>query len=219
MVGLNKITSTAKPLYIINFEEIAYHQHGVLYLIKLQAKYTLSRDEIQPEGLMIYTALRAVMICQACGLDKKIDKLKLVDFLVRKTGLARLRAELWSALTATGSHSLPTLQVPPSIKKIYGIRKNANAVYLVRKTGLDPYGKTTRPSNVRVCQFRHFRIKQPFHYTKLFFVCQYFFCFFYIFFCRYCINLRIVLQFYKHLLLLFLKGLKLCHPLHHQKSS
>ena len=45
------------------------------------------RDEIQPEGLMIYTALRAVMICQACGLDKKIDKLKLVDFLVRKTGL------------------------------------------------------------------------------------------------------------------------------------
>ena len=84
---------------------------------------------------------------------------------------------------------------------------------------LNPYGKTTRPSNVRVCQFRHFRIKQPFHYTKLFFVCQYFFCFFYIFFCRYCINLRIVLQFYKHLLLLFLKGLKLCHPLHHQKSS
>ncbi len=29
------------------------------------------RDEIQPEGLMIYTTLRAVMICQACGLDKK----------------------------------------------------------------------------------------------------------------------------------------------------
>jgi len=32
--------------------------------------------------------------------------------LVRVTGLARLRAVLWSALTATGSHSLPTLQVP-----------------------------------------------------------------------------------------------------------
>ena len=32
------------------------------------------RDEIQPEGLMICTALRAAMICQACGLDKKIPK-------------------------------------------------------------------------------------------------------------------------------------------------
>ena len=34
----------------------------------------LTRDEIQPEGLMICTALRAEMICQACGLDKKIPK-------------------------------------------------------------------------------------------------------------------------------------------------
>ena len=31
-------------------------------------------DEIQPEGLMIYTARCAVMIYQACGLDKKIPK-------------------------------------------------------------------------------------------------------------------------------------------------
>ena len=43
---------------------------------------------------------------------------------------------------------------------------------------LNPYGKTTRPSNVRVCQFRHFRIKQPIYYTKHFFVCQYFFTLF-----------------------------------------
>ena len=31
-------------------------------------------------------------------------------FLVPVTGVARLRAERWSALTATGSHSLPTLR-------------------------------------------------------------------------------------------------------------
>jgi hypothetical protein len=48
-----------------------YHQNKVLYIIKPQGKCTLARDEIQPEGLMICTMLRAVMICQACGLDKK----------------------------------------------------------------------------------------------------------------------------------------------------
>ena len=39
------IKSTALPLYIINFEEIAYHQDKVLYIII--AKYSLR--------LMIYT--------------------------------------------------------------------------------------------------------------------------------------------------------------------
>jgi hypothetical protein len=33
--------------------------------------------------LMIYAALRASMIYQACGLDKKIDKPKLVEFFGR----------------------------------------------------------------------------------------------------------------------------------------
>ena len=40
-------------------------------IIKPQEKYTLTRDDMQPEGLMIYTALCAAMICQACGLDKR----------------------------------------------------------------------------------------------------------------------------------------------------
>ena len=61
-----------EALYIINSEGIVYHQHEVLYIIKPQVRCTLARDEIQPEGLMICTALRAAMICQACGLDKKI---------------------------------------------------------------------------------------------------------------------------------------------------
>ena len=42
-------------MYIINFVEIAYHQHAVLYIIKPQERYTLTRDDMQPKGLMIYT--------------------------------------------------------------------------------------------------------------------------------------------------------------------
>ena len=42
------------------------------YIIKPQEKIcTLTHDNIQPKGLMISTTLRAVMICQTCGLDKK----------------------------------------------------------------------------------------------------------------------------------------------------
>jgi len=56
-----------------------YHQDA--------GKYTLARDEIQPEGLMIYECItrhrRVIhsMICQSCGLDKKIGNPKLADFL------------------------------------------------------------------------------------------------------------------------------------------
>jgi len=32
---------------IINSEGIAYHQHEVLYIIKPQVRYTLTRDDIQ----------------------------------------------------------------------------------------------------------------------------------------------------------------------------
>ena len=52
--------------YIIKAVRFVYHQAA--------GEYTLTRDEIQPEGLMICTALRAAMICQACDLDKKIPK-------------------------------------------------------------------------------------------------------------------------------------------------
>ena len=64
----------AEGVHIINSEGIAYHQHEVLYIIKPQ-------ENPAPKGLMrykgglpprmIYTACCAVMICQACGLDKK----------------------------------------------------------------------------------------------------------------------------------------------------
>ena len=47
---------------------IVYHQAA--------GRCTLARDEIQPKGLMIYAALRASMICQACGLDKKSESFR-----------------------------------------------------------------------------------------------------------------------------------------------
>ena len=40
-------------------------------------RYTLKRDDIQPEGLMICAALRASMIYQTCGLDKK-SRIKMI---------------------------------------------------------------------------------------------------------------------------------------------
>ena len=62
-----------EAVYIINtrccissMQSIVYHQAA--------GKYTLARDEIQPEGLMIYAARCASIICQACGLDKKTPK-------------------------------------------------------------------------------------------------------------------------------------------------
>ena len=40
------LTHHAKGVYIINFKEIVYHQHKVLYIIKSQKEYTLARDDI-----------------------------------------------------------------------------------------------------------------------------------------------------------------------------
>ncbi len=79
-----------KALYIINFKEIAYHQNGVLHIIKSQRNtpsvmiYTLKRDDIR----------LAAMIYQVCDLDKKIlQKMYpfLQYFLVRKMGFEPTR--------------------------------------------------------------------------------------------------------------------------------
>ncbi len=67
-----------------------YHQPEGLHIIKAErfashqaaGRYTLARDEIQGRNapLMICTARCAAMICQACGLDKKIRALRLGFF-------------------------------------------------------------------------------------------------------------------------------------------
>ncbi len=95
--------------------------------------------------------------------------------LVRETGLGLVAATqsrvLISALLRSsvfrGSdntlccHSLPLPFKPRFLK----IRKNnrrhieiCRLLFWCEKRDLNPYGVTTRPSNVRVCQFRHSRI-------------------------------------------------------------
>ena len=53
-----------------------------------------------PQGLMICTALRAVMICQVCDLDKKSDKAYLVGFLAYPNGFepSTFRVGVWRAI-------------------------------------------------------------------------------------------------------------------------
>ena len=81
-VGQNPFARSAhhaEGVNIINSEGIAYHQHEVLYIIKPQenpAPKGLMKYKGGLTPLMIYAALRAAMICQACGLDKKIPKAK-----------------------------------------------------------------------------------------------------------------------------------------------
>ena len=66
--------------------------------------------------------------------------------MVRKTGLAWLRPERWPALTATGSHSLPALQVPFHInQKNTGIARWAMPVFWCGRRDLNPYGVIHTP--------------------------------------------------------------------------
>ena len=62
--------------WISSRRSLAYHQHEVLNIIKPQenARWRVMRYKGGLPPLMIYAALRASMICQACGLDKKIPK-------------------------------------------------------------------------------------------------------------------------------------------------
>ena len=63
----------AEGVYIINSAGIVYNQHEVLYIIKPQedARWRVMRYKGGSPPLMIYTTLGAVMIYQACGLDKQ----------------------------------------------------------------------------------------------------------------------------------------------------
>ena len=112
---------------ISSMRSTVYHQHEVLYLIK-PTECTLR-----------------VMRYKAVGLD----------FLVRETEL------LFCGKATAGKHlavfSGPAFQVPPSDQKRNPRWLMPPWVSLVRETGLEPVRITTRPSNVRVCQFRHSR--------------------------------------------------------------
>ena len=63
-IRLREAQHHAEGVHIINSEGIAYHQHEVLYIIKPQENTRWRVMRYSPEGLMIYTARCAVMICQ-----------------------------------------------------------------------------------------------------------------------------------------------------------
>ena len=76
----------AEGVYIINAKHCISSTRSVVYH-QAAGRYTLARDEIQgrPAALDdIHDCI--VMICQACGLDKKFDKSKLVEFLAYPIG-------------------------------------------------------------------------------------------------------------------------------------
>ena len=64
---------------------VLYHQPVGLDIIKPQARCTLARDEIQGRRAALDDINDyVVMICQACGLDKKIRILANADFLAER---------------------------------------------------------------------------------------------------------------------------------------
>ena len=84
--------------------------------------------------------------------------------LVRETGLKNpaLRpknSKKQSLLYAkqSNSYELESFGIGKLIRKRYG-RHLPSISFWCEKRDLNPYGVTTRPSNVRVCQFRHSRI-------------------------------------------------------------
>ena len=80
--GLNCRVLITPKACISSKRSFGYHQNEVLYIIKPQedARWRVMRYKGGSPPLMIYTSLRAAMTCQACGLDKKFDKSKLVEF-------------------------------------------------------------------------------------------------------------------------------------------
>jgi hypothetical protein len=84
------ISSISQKLHIIRPKTVLSLSGE--YIIKPQEKIcTLTHDDIQPKGLMISTTLRAVMICQTCGLDKKsrIKTIRLFWCTLRDSPLAQ----------------------------------------------------------------------------------------------------------------------------------
>ena len=76
----------AVGVYIINSVGIAYHQCEALYIIKPQENTRWRVMRYSPAGADDMHDC-VVMICQACGLDKKILVPKNEDFLAGAGGL------------------------------------------------------------------------------------------------------------------------------------
>ena len=103
---------------------------------------------------------------------KKEKAVRRLLLLVRETGVlsrARRPAVIRGSDSPPDCHSLPLLLRPPQHYKKE--KQSEDCFSWCGKRGSNPYGKTTRPSNVRVCQFRHSR-DNLIHYTRKIKNCQ-----------------------------------------------
>ena len=139
-------------------ERRVYHQSVALDITKAKALYIIIAKEDTACGwwytpsVMRYTLKRddIPLISQWI---KKFDKSKLVEFFGRRRGTRTPNRRFWRPV-------LYQLSYTP--------------VYWCGRRELNPYGKTTRPSNVRVCQFRHSRrtssiVSQKIRFVNTFF--------------------------------------------------
>ena len=104
--------------------------HGnAVYGIKPQGneEYSLTADSIRGRAAVPYSAQSALIPYQAYGNPQKL------------------------------AHSLRGTPTATWIKKEVTFGRQKLLLFWCGRRELNPYGKTTRPSNVRVCQFRHSR--------------------------------------------------------------
>ena len=116
-----------------------YHQCEALYIIRTKARVYLAFCEyiIKPQGnarwrvmrykgglppLMICTALRAAMICQACGLDKKIPRTKFSVFFCLVTVLDDIESYAIATIEDQSKRQVEHLSSQP--RRQYNLRSD-----------------------------------------------------------------------------------------------
>ena len=126
-------------MYIISSEGIAYHQHEVLYIIKPQenTRRRVMRYKGGKPPLMIYTALRAVMICQACGLDKQKEQTDWSALFVGRGTRDRTQdTRFWRPLLYLLSYT--PIYLPPLLRRLWWTIRDSNP----GPTGYEPVALT-----------------------------------------------------------------------------
>ena len=113
-----------------------------LFLGIFDRYHSLNSLHLPPAALVSLPGVSPpVLLRNQYAKTKVLLREKYLCFLVPVTGVARLRTERWSALTATGSHSLPTLR-PRSSINIQNKKEKLLAkllfLVLVPVTGVEP---------------------------------------------------------------------------------
>jgi hypothetical protein len=101
---MKALLMSAFLIYVLNLNELHLSSY---------TRTTSGNPQAMPAVQFVYSAL--LFLSLSNFLHKKIGTSETCSYVELMSGLARLRAVLWSALIATGNHSLPTLQVLQSL--------------------------------------------------------------------------------------------------------